>query len=130
MNGSVALLRAKVEVRATAPGLAYQLGGLVTSRNAKAQALAAEKWGSYSNVLASTFVIVALSLAGASDGGAALQIDPALHAPLDQSLIVCGTGAEAESARRLVQFINSTDGREIMTRYGFLLTNEQMSKRP
>jgi MFS transporter, SHS family, lactate transporter len=50
-------------VRATAPGLAYQLGGLVTSWNAKAQALAAEKWGSYNNVLAITVVIVALSLA-------------------------------------------------------------------
>jgi SHS family lactate transporter-like MFS transporter len=50
-------------VRATAPGLAYQLGGLVTSWNAKAQALAAERWGSYPNVLAVTVVIVALSLA-------------------------------------------------------------------
>jgi MFS transporter, SHS family, lactate transporter len=50
-------------IRATAPGLAYQLGGLVTSWNAKAQALAAERWGSYPNVLAVTVVIVALSLA-------------------------------------------------------------------
>ena len=50
-------------VRATAPGLAYQLGGLVTSWNAKAQAVAAEKWGGYPNVLAITVVIVALSLA-------------------------------------------------------------------
>ena len=50
-------------VRATVPGLAYQLGGLVTSWNAKAQALAAEKWGSYRNVLAITVVIVAVSLA-------------------------------------------------------------------
>jgi MFS transporter, SHS family, lactate transporter len=50
-------------IRATAPGLAYQLGGLVTSWNAKAQALAAEKWGSYPNVLAITVVIVALTLA-------------------------------------------------------------------
>ena len=50
-------------VRATAPGLAYQLGGLVTSWNAKAQALAAEKWGSYNHVLAITVIIVALSLA-------------------------------------------------------------------
>ena len=50
-------------VRATAPGLAYQLGGLVTSWNAKAQALAAENWGNYPNVLAITVVIVALSLA-------------------------------------------------------------------
>jgi len=50
-------------VRATAPGLAYQLGGLVTSWNSKAQALAAEKWGSYPNVLAITVVIVAVALA-------------------------------------------------------------------
>ena len=50
-------------VRATAPGLAYQLGGLVTSWNSKAQALAAEKWGSYSNVLAFTVFIVAVALA-------------------------------------------------------------------
>ncbi len=50
-------------VRATAPGLAYQLGGLVTSWNANAQSMAAEKWGSYRNVLAVTVMIVALSLA-------------------------------------------------------------------
>jgi MFS transporter, SHS family, lactate transporter len=50
-------------IRATAPGLAYQLGGLVTSWNANAQALAAEKWGSYPNVLAITVVVVAASLA-------------------------------------------------------------------
>lgn len=50
-------------VRATAPGLAYQLGGLVTSWNGKAQALAAERWGNYPAVLAITVVIVALSLA-------------------------------------------------------------------
>ena len=74
--------------------------------------------------------IVALSLAVVSDGGAFLQIDSALHAPLEQSLVVCGTGAEADRARQLVQFIASPDGREIMTRYGFLLPNEQMSRRP
>jgi len=51
-------------VRATAPGLAYQLGGLVTSWNGKAQALAAERWGNYPAVLAITVVVVALSLVG------------------------------------------------------------------
>jgi SHS family lactate transporter-like MFS transporter len=50
-------------VRATAPGLAYQLGGLITSWNGKGQALAAERWGSYRAVLAITVVAVALSLA-------------------------------------------------------------------
>jgi SHS family lactate transporter-like MFS transporter len=51
-------------VRATAPGLAYQLGGLVTSWNGKAQALAAEHWHNYPAVLAITVVVVALSLTG------------------------------------------------------------------
>jgi len=51
-------------VRATAPGLAYQLGGLVNSWNGKGQALAAERWGSYPAVLAVTVVVVALALAG------------------------------------------------------------------
>jgi len=51
-------------VRATAPGLAYQLGGLVTSWNGKGQALAAEKWGNYPAVLAGTVIVVALALAG------------------------------------------------------------------
>jgi MFS transporter, SHS family, lactate transporter len=51
-------------VRATAPGLAYQLGGLITSWNGKAQALAAERWGNYPLVLAVTVIVVALALAG------------------------------------------------------------------
>jgi SHS family lactate transporter-like MFS transporter len=51
-------------VRATAPGLAYQLGGLVTSWNGKAQALAAERWGNYPAVLAITVMFVALALTG------------------------------------------------------------------
>src|SRR5579863_4888219 len=50
-------------VRATAPGLAYQLGGLITSWNGKGQALAAERWGSYRAVLAVTVIVVALALA-------------------------------------------------------------------
>jgi SHS family lactate transporter-like MFS transporter len=51
-------------VRATAPGLAYQLGGLITSWNGKGQALAAERWGNYPAVLTITVVVVALVLAG------------------------------------------------------------------
>ncbi len=55
---------APAPVRATAPGLAYQLGGLVTSWNGKAQALAAEHYGNYPAVLAVTVAGVALLLAG------------------------------------------------------------------
>jgi len=40
------------------------LGGLVTSWNGKAQALAAERWGNYPAVLAITVVVISLLLAG------------------------------------------------------------------
>jgi SHS family lactate transporter-like MFS transporter len=56
-------------VRATAPGLAYQLGGLITSWNGKAQALIAERTGNYPAVLAGTVILVALTLAGLALAG-------------------------------------------------------------
>ena len=49
-------------VRATFPGLAYQLGNLITSRNAVIQAKAAERFGGYGKVLAFTVLIVACFL--------------------------------------------------------------------
>jgi SHS family lactate transporter-like MFS transporter len=60
---------APAPVRATAPGLAYQLGALVTSWNGKGQALAAEHWGNYPAVLAVTVLVVALALAGLTSLG-------------------------------------------------------------
>jgi molybdate transport system substrate-binding protein len=69
--------------------------------------------------------IVALSLAVVDDGGAFLPIDPALHAPLDQAMVVCGSGDDAKVARQFAEFVASKDGREVMTRYGFVLPNEQ-----
>jgi molybdate transport system substrate-binding protein len=72
--------------------------------------------------------IVALSLAVVTDGGAFLPIDQALYDPLDQQLVVCGNGEEADAAHQFVDFISSPEGREVMTRYGFVLPNEQMRK--
>jgi molybdate transport system substrate-binding protein len=63
--------------------------------------------------------IVALSLAIGTEGGSYTIIDEKLHDPLEQQLVVCGTGREAEHARKLGDFISSTDGRAIMSRYGF-----------
>jgi len=50
-------------VRAIFPGLAYQLGNLITSRNLVIQTKLAERWHSYPPVLLGTVVIVALVLA-------------------------------------------------------------------
>ena len=73
--------------------------------------------------------VVALSLAVVTDGGAFLAIDQSDFEPLEQQLVVCGNSEEADAARQLVEMISSPDGREIMTRYGFLLPTEQLRKR-
>lgn len=72
--------------------------------------------------------IVALSLAVVTDGGSFLRIEADQHEPLDQQLVVCGNGEEADHARKLADFMSSREGREIMTRYGFLLPGETAKK--
>lgn len=74
--------------------------------------------------------IVALSLAGVDSGGGSLPIDQSLHDPLDQQLVVCGTGPEADAARKFAEFIGSADGRETMIRYGFVLPDAPRTQPP
>jgi molybdate transport system substrate-binding protein len=74
--------------------------------------------------------IVALSLAVVTDGGSFLPIDQTEYDPLDQEIVVCGNGEEADAGHQFIDFIQSADGREVMSRYGFLLPTEQLRARP
>lgn len=65
--------------------------------------------------------VVAMSLAVVTEGGRTFAIDPALHAPLDQTVAVCGTGQAAADGARFVELLTSPEGRELMQRYGFIL---------
>jgi molybdate transport system substrate-binding protein len=65
--------------------------------------------------------IVALSLAVLDDEGTYFEVPGELYDPLDQALVVCGGGAAADDARKLVEMIRSPDGQKIMARYGFTL---------
>jgi molybdate transport system substrate-binding protein len=65
--------------------------------------------------------IVALALALVTDGGTSLPIDQSLYDPLEQDLVVCGTGAEADRAHQFADFISLPEGREVMERYGFVV---------
>ncbi|HEX8951144.1 MAG TPA: molybdate ABC transporter substrate-binding protein [Polyangia bacterium] len=68
--------------------------------------------------------VVALSLAVVNEGDW-LLVDDALHAPIDQALVVCGKDAErGKRARAFTAFVNSPEGRGIMKKYGFLLPGE------
>ncbi|MCE9578499.1 MAG: molybdate ABC transporter substrate-binding protein [Deltaproteobacteria bacterium] len=65
--------------------------------------------------------VIALSLSAITDDGKTLAVDPALHPPLDQALVVCSHGGNAKGGAAFAAFVSSPEGREIMNRYGFLL---------
>jgi molybdate transport system substrate-binding protein len=65
--------------------------------------------------------LVARSLVHGASGGAALPVDPALHAPLDQALVVCRRGADEAGGRRFAELVASPLGREVLQRHGFTL---------
>lgn len=71
---------------------------------------------------------VALSLAISNDTKNYTSVELDLHEPLEQTLVVCGKGKEADAARELARFITGDEGRAIMTRYGFSTTGVIPSK--
>ena len=64
----------------------------------------------------------ALSLAIANDTAGYLAVAPDLHTPLEQSIVVCGKGPEADAAREFAKFVVGDAGRAIMEKYGFSTT--------
>jgi molybdate transport system substrate-binding protein len=75
--------------------------------------------------------LVALALALVTEGDYS-AVDPALHDPLDQALVVCkGAGGKSlhePIARQFTAFVNSDAGRGIMKRHGFLLPGESFAQ--
>jgi molybdate transport system substrate-binding protein len=71
--------------------------------------------------------IVALSLAiAAGERGEWVLIDEALHQPLEQVLIVVTDDPlRIEAATAFAAFVNEPAGREVMTRFGFVLPGEE-----
>jgi molybdate transport system substrate-binding protein len=67
--------------------------------------------------------IVAISLAIATDGGKYLLVDEALHEPIDQALVVCSRGGNANGGKAFAGFVNG-EGRATMRRFGFVLPGE------
>ena len=74
--------------------------------------------------------LVSMSLVAVDTAGAFLPIDSALHEPLEQTLVVCGTGPEAAAGRQLAAYLMSGEGRELMARYGFALTSTTAAAKP
>jgi molybdate transport system substrate-binding protein len=74
--------------------------------------------------------LVALSLSIGAKDGTALPIDPAMHDPIDQALVVCKHGKNAEAGRAFAEFVNAPAGREVMKRYGFVRPGETVVMAP
>ena len=71
--------------------------------------------------------IVARSLvAGNTVPGETLDVDPALHAPLEQALVVCQNGKNAEGARAFARLVKSEEGQQVLQRYGFGTSGAQI----
>lgn len=67
--------------------------------------------------------IVARSIADAPEVDWSL-IDAGLHAPLNQAVAVVRRSSRPELGLAFIQFVNGSEGREIMKRYGFRLPGE------
>jgi molybdate transport system substrate-binding protein len=77
--------------------------------------------------------VVALSLARAQatakEGVDWALVDESQHKPLDQALVVCKKGANAAVGKQFADFVQSPEGRAVMTRFGFVLPGETPAAR-
>lgn len=74
--------------------------------------------------------IVALSLAIVVEGGKYFVVDDALHKPIDQALVVCSRGGNAQGGKDFAAFVGGAEGRDVMRRFGFVLPGESVVKAP
>lgn len=74
--------------------------------------------------------IVALSLAVVAKDGAYVPVDESLYAPIDQAMVVCKHGGNAELGKQFTDFVSGAEGRAIMKKYGFLLPGETLARVP
>lgn len=70
--------------------------------------------------------IIALSLALAptmKNAGSYWEIPTAAHPSIEQGAVILKSSAHQEAARQFLEFLKSSTGQEVMTRYGFTLPN-------
>jgi molybdate transport system substrate-binding protein len=63
--------------------------------------------------------IVALSLVAQDRSGHTLAIDSGLHAPIEQTLVVCRRGKNEAGGRAFAKLVESPEGQRLLKRYGF-----------
>jgi molybdate transport system substrate-binding protein len=63
--------------------------------------------------------IIALSLVAQDAINNKLAIEPSLHGPIEQTLVVCRHGKNIEAGRAFAKLAVSSDGQALLRRYGF-----------
>jgi molybdate transport system substrate-binding protein len=63
--------------------------------------------------------LVSRSLVARSNVGRKLDIDPALHAAIEQTLVLCRRGKNQSGGRAFAELVESADGQALLKRYGF-----------
>lgn len=72
--------------------------------------------------------IVALSLVVSDGAGQRFDVDPSLHQPLDQTLVVCQRGKNQDGARAFAALVASAEGQKLLARYGLSRSDQQASQ--
>jgi len=72
--------------------------------------------------------IIARSLVAKDDTGNQLALAPALHAPIEQTLVVCKHGKSVDGARAFAKLVLSRDGQALLERYGFEASADRARK--
>jgi molybdate transport system substrate-binding protein len=72
--------------------------------------------------------MVALSLVARNRSGQVLAVDPALHGPIEQTLVVCKRGQNETGGREFAKLVASSEGQALLGRYGFGASAEQAPK--
>ncbi len=68
--------------------------------------------------------LVARSLVAQDHSGQTLSIDEALHAPIEQTLVVCQRGKNEAGARAFAKLVASPEGQTVLKRHGFGSTEQ------
>lgn len=72
--------------------------------------------------------IVALSLVTSDLSGHRLLIEPGLHQPIEQTLVVCRRGKNEAGGRAFAQLVASLEGQALLRRYGFGSSADELAK--
>jgi molybdate transport system substrate-binding protein len=69
--------------------------------------------------------IVARSLVVRDESGQRLEVDPQLHRPIEQTLVVCKHGQSLDGGRQFAKLVESKEGQALLERYGFGASHQQ-----